>query len=115
MNLDTQKEKLNAQIQSLKERIASNQETLEIKRDNVSEDDIASLYEIQAKAQSSIKLDKRNLIAAEKSISRINEGEYEYCVTCDEDINPKRLEAIPTAMTCIDCATIADIKRRQFA
>jgi len=38
------------------------------------------------------------------ALARIDEGEYGFCVTCGEDIAPKRLEFDPATPTCIDCA-----------
>ena len=38
------------------------------------------------------------------ALKRISEGTYGICVHCGEDIDPKRLEALPTATRCISCA-----------
>lgn len=38
------------------------------------------------------------------ALQRIAEGEFGFCVTCGEDIEPKRLDYDPTLPTCIDCA-----------
>ena len=39
------------------------------------------------------------------ALKRIAEGSYGVCAKCGEDIDPKRLEALPTATRCISCAT----------
>ena len=39
------------------------------------------------------------------ALKRIAEGTYGVCAKCGEDIDPKRLEALPTAIRCISCAT----------
>jgi RNA polymerase-binding protein DksA len=39
------------------------------------------------------------------ALQRIAEGEYGVCVRCGEPIDPKRLKALPTALTCIACAS----------
>ncbi|OOZ37889.1 TraR/DksA family transcriptional regulator [Solemya velesiana gill symbiont] len=39
------------------------------------------------------------------ALSRINEGEYGYCVSCGETIAEKRLEFDPAAPLCIECAS----------
>ena len=39
------------------------------------------------------------------ALSRIDDGTYGTCRICDEDISPKRLEALPYATRCIDCAS----------
>ncbi len=40
----------------------------------------------------------------EEALKRIAEGSYGICTQCGEDIAPKRLEALPTATRCIQCA-----------
>lgn len=38
------------------------------------------------------------------AITLINNGNYGYCQTCGEEINPKRLAVQPAAIKCIKCA-----------
>jgi DnaK suppressor protein len=52
----------------------------------------------------------RNVRAA---LFRINDGSYGVCMHCEEDIKPKRLEAVPWAAFCIRCQEAAD--RNEFA
>ncbi len=47
----------------------------------------------------------RNVRAA---LHRIEEGTYGICLHCEEDISPKRLNAVPQAPFCIQCQEIAD-------
>jgi DnaK suppressor protein len=47
----------------------------------------------------------RNVRAA---LARIDEGTYGVCLHCEEDISPKRLNAVPWASFCIQCQEIAD-------
>ena len=44
----------------------------------------------------------------EAALHRIDEGEYGYCVSCGEPIEPTRLELDPTVPTCIKCARAAE-------
>lgn len=39
------------------------------------------------------------------ALVRLEEGEYGYCVTCGEEIEPKRLDFDPAAPFCAACAT----------
>jgi len=39
----------------------------------------------------------------EKALNRIREGSFGECVSCGNDINPKRLEAVPWTRYCIQC------------
>jgi DnaK suppressor protein len=46
----------------------------------------------------------RNLLQmVEGALVRINEGTYGECVSCGNEINAKRLEAVPWARHCIAC------------
>jgi len=47
----------------------------------------------------------RNVRAA---LHRIDEGMYGVCLHCEEDISPKRLNAVPWAPYCIACQETAD-------
>lgn len=40
----------------------------------------------------------------ESALKRIEDGEYGYCVQCDEEIPLKRLEQDPATPNCVDCA-----------
>ena len=43
----------------------------------------------------------------EAALQRIDDGAYGVCVDCGDDIAMARLEAMPTAIRCITCATAA--------
>ena len=47
--------------------------------------------------------DFRRLTAIEDALKRIQREEYGVCTECEEDINEKRLVAVPWATTCIAC------------
>ena len=47
----------------------------------------------------------RNVRAA---LRRMDEGNFGVCVHCEEDINPKRLNAVPWTPYCIRCQEMAD-------
>jgi DnaK suppressor protein len=42
------------------------------------------------------------------ALSHIADGSYGVCMHCEEDIKPKRLEAVPWAAYCISCQDAAD-------
>jgi DnaK suppressor protein len=39
----------------------------------------------------------------DEAISRIEERRYGYCAVCEDEMNLKRLEAVPWAKHCISC------------
>ena len=41
----------------------------------------------------------------ERALRLIEEGDYGMCPRCEDDIEPKRLEAAPDAIFCFKCAT----------
>lgn len=47
---------------------------------------------------------RREIREIREALLRIERGEYGACVSCGEGISPKRLEALPTAVRCINCA-----------
>ena len=47
----------------------------------------------------------RNISSA---LSRIESGDYGYCLKCDELISTARLEVDPAASLCISCASLAE-------
>ena len=44
------------------------------------------------------------LLNIDAALKRIEEGDFGECLECGEPVNPKRLEADPTASLCISCA-----------
>ena len=52
----------------------------------------------------------RNVRAA---LRRLNEGMYGICVHCEEEISPKRLNAVPWTPFCIGCQEQADRNKEE--
>lgn len=44
----------------------------------------------------------------EEALRRIELGSYGYCANCEEEIQPKRLEAVPWARHCIKCQDLQE-------
>ncbi|MBT6690978.1 hypothetical protein HOB10_01440 [Candidatus Parcubacteria bacterium] len=44
-----------------------------------------------------------SLYNVNKAIKKIDEGNYGLCEKCDKPITPERLEAFPSATSCMDC------------
>ena len=59
----------------------------------------------QAMAMASGQRRATQLREIDAALRRIDEGSYGDCERCEEPINPRRLEADPTARLCIDCAS----------
>jgi DnaK suppressor protein len=42
------------------------------------------------------------------ALDRIRDGAFGQCISCGEEINPKRLEAVPWTRHCIECQEKAE-------
>lgn len=62
----------------------------------------AMQVQAMALAQARRRQAKRGAIDA--ALSRLDEGEFGYCLKCGEEIAGLRLERDPAVTTCIDCA-----------
>ena len=47
--------------------------------------------------------DRQLLQMVEGALARIREGNFGECISCGQEINPKRLEAVPWTRHCIEC------------
>jgi DnaK suppressor protein len=47
--------------------------------------------------------DSKMLRLIRMALARIAEGSYGVCLLCEEDISPRRLQALPWAAFCISC------------
>jgi len=50
----------------------------------------------------------------DKTLLKIDSGDFGYCDSCGVEIGIKRLEARPTADLCIDCKTLAELREKQM-
>ena len=65
---------------------------------------------LQSQAMS-VELKRRRHIELQRigtALQRIGSGDYGYCVSCDEEIAPARLDIDPSTLQCIDCAGKAE-------
>lgn len=47
---------------------------------------------------------RREVQQIDAAIARIDAGEYGFCRDCEQDIDPRRLVALPYALLCTECA-----------
>jgi len=48
---------------------------------------------------------RAEVLAIRAAITRLDDGTYGTCAQCGEPISAGRLAALPTARTCVDCAS----------
>jgi RNA polymerase-binding protein DksA len=49
---------------------------------------------------------RQDLARVEHALDKIQKGSYGLCDNCGKPINPERLEALPQASLCMDCAAL---------
>ncbi len=52
--------------------------------------------------------ESRQLTMIDDALERIEDDEYGLCQNCEEEINPKRLAAVPWARYCLDCQQLLE-------
>lgn len=52
--------------------------------------------------------ESRQLELIDEALERLEEEEYGVCQNCEQEINPKRLAAIPWARYCLDCQELRE-------
>ena len=84
---------------------ASARETVELDQTRVGRLSRMDAMQAQAMAQASNQRREATLKKIDAALQRLDDDEFGLCLSCDEPINPKRLEFDPTATLCIDCAS----------
>jgi DnaK suppressor protein len=63
-------------------------------------------------AISSLELNSSRLREVRAALRSFDAGTFGICVDCEENINPKRLAAVPWASSCIACQEAADREQK---
>ena len=84
---------------------ADNRRPVELDQTSVGRVSRMDAMQVQAMAVATDRRRHDEARRVEAAIQRIDEGEYGTCIACGEPIPAKRLEADPTAATCIACAS----------
>lgn len=64
--------------------------------------------QLQAMAQATHERRLREIARIDAALKRMDDGDYGFCVACDDPIAAKRLDLDPAVPTCIDCASAAE-------
>src|SRR5688572_9478892 len=73
--------------------------------DTVGDEVDAALETAAGEASSQLaEVESRELLEIENALTRIGEGSYGKCESCEKAIAPARLQALPYATLCIKCA-----------
>lgn len=85
-------------------------QTVELDQTRVGRVSRMDALQAQAMAKESDRRRRLALQRIESALQRIEDGEYGYCVACEEPIVANRLAADPGALLCLDCASKAEQK-----
>ena len=97
-------------LERIQSELINGNKTREILVAETSPDDLDRIQNAAARDESmrSFERNSNRLIELKLAIQRIDQGTYGVCAECEEDINPKRLAAVPWASHCIVCQEAAD-------
>ncbi|MGY9001018.1 MAG: TraR/DksA family transcriptional regulator [Rhodospirillales bacterium] len=109
--LDVKAEKAKATLLALKEELirlvqSSKEGRQPVELDQTAVGRLSRMDALQGQAMALEQARRRELeiTRIESALKRIESGDYGYCLSCDEEVEAKRLELDPTTPTCISCA-----------
>jgi DnaK suppressor protein len=103
--LDTFRKKLEERQQALRKTVSRTEEDGRIADQEAAQDiaDRAANSYTKEFLFSQSNTERALLNMVESALQRIREGSFGECVSCGNEINPKRLEAVPWTRYCIAC------------
>ncbi len=93
-----------AELQAIEAATSDNRATVTLDQTSVGRLSRMDAMQQQAMANATSQRRKIEITQAKAALERIKQGEFGYCVECDENIAPKRLSHNPSIATCITCA-----------
>lgn len=104
--LETFKKKLETRLQELRRTVTRTQADGRIADEDTAAPDIADRAASSYNKEflfSQSNNERALLQMVEKALARIREGSFGECINCGNEINAKRLEAVPWTRHCIAC------------
>lgn len=96
--------KLREELQQIEESGNEAAKTVELDQSSVGRLSRMDAMQAQAMSKESNRRREIKMKRIESALQRIDTDEFGYCVRCEEEIAPKRLEFDPSALLCIECA-----------
>jgi len=93
-----------AELQAVMLSSEANEKPVELDQSRVGRLSRMDALQGQAMAQETVRRRKNELGRIKSALTRVENGDYGYCVRCDEEISAARLELDPSMPLCIDCA-----------
>ncbi|MEM7121349.1 MAG: TraR/DksA family transcriptional regulator [Pseudomonadota bacterium] len=107
MNIDALRRKLEARhAELLADEAATAGDRAPVELDQQSVGRLSRMDALQVQAMAEAQADRRRaeLRRIDEAMARLEADEYGYCISCGEEIAPKRLELDPAAAVCVRCA-----------
>ena len=93
-----------AELRTLLDSTQDSREPVELDQSKVGRLSRMDALQGQAMALESERRRTAELQRIEAALKRLDGGDYGYCIKCDEEIAPARLDLDPAVATCIRCA-----------
>jgi len=93
-----------AELVELRDMSSDSRDTVTLDQQSVGRLSRMDAMQGQAMAQEAERRRASEIARIDAALERIEAGDYGYCVQCEDDISPKRLEIDPAASLCINCA-----------
>ncbi|HSG90913.1 MAG TPA: TraR/DksA family transcriptional regulator [Pseudomonadales bacterium] len=108
--LEEARERLQADRVRLLERVRGLDDTVHHREEPLPQDFAEQAVELEnQEVMEALDEDARaELRRIDQALARIEDDSYGECARCGNDINLERLAALPSATTCIDCASAAE-------
>jgi DnaK suppressor protein len=106
-DIDGYKARLEARLEELRELADISKDdraAVELDQTKVGRLSRMDALQVQAMAQAQGERRIAEISRTEAALKRIDEGDFGYCLSCDELIAPRRLEADPATPLCVGCA-----------
>jgi DnaK suppressor protein len=97
------RERLEAELAETQEELARLEQKLEVEVEYGLGEGDPIIYEREMNMALRRRV-KRKINSLEEALTRFDEGTYGICERCGKVISAQRLEAVPQARLCIDCA-----------
>jgi len=85
------------------------EQTVELDQTRVGRLSRMDAMQAQAMSKETGRRRRQKLLQIDAALKRIEENDYGDCQECGEDIAPARLEADPTVLLCISCASAREL------
>jgi len=96
-----------AELVVLLETARESQQAVELDQSRVGRLSRMDALQTQQLAQETGRRREQQLLQIAAALRRIDVGDFGYCKTCEEVIDPRRLQVDPTATRCVACQSLA--------